>query len=140
VVVDTNVWVSGLLWKGSPWHILRLAEAKDITLFAAVTMLEELERVLHYPRLQPRRLELGLEIAELMAYATSMVTLVELQEVEPVVISDPDDDVFVSCAVAVRAKYLISGNKHLLDLEQWQSIAIVAPHEFLAQEFPHLLD
>ena len=42
VVIDTNIWVSGLLWKGSPWDILRLAEEKKIEAFATATMLEEL--------------------------------------------------------------------------------------------------
>lgn len=140
VVVDTNVWISGLLWKGTPWHILRLAEEKKIEIYATASMLEELETVLHYPRLQPRCLELGLEIVDLMVYATALLSLVKLERIEPVVITDPDDDVFVNCAMAVGAKYLISGNKHLLDLKQCRGIPIVTPHEFLEQEFPALLD
>lgn len=140
VVIDANVWISGLLWKGLPWHVLRLAEENKVEIFATVSMLEELEIVLRYSRLQPRRLELGLEIADLIAYATTLVSMVELERIEPVVTADPDDDVFVNCAVAVGAKYLISGDNHLLALEQWQGIPIVTPHEFLEREFPHLLD
>ena len=137
-VIDTNVWVSGLLWTGPPWQILCLLEQKRIEAFATVSMLQELETVLHYPRLQSRRQELGLEIADLLAYATALVSLVELQRIDPVVLADPDDDVFVNCAVAVRAIYLISGNRHLLDLKQWQGILVVTPQAFLAQEFPHV--
>jgi len=110
-----------------------------VQIWATLSMLEELETVLHYPRLQPRRMELGLRIADLMAYATALVSLIELKRLEPVVIADPDDDVFVNCAMAVGARYLISGDKHLLDLEQWQGIPIVTPHEFLERESPHLL-
>lgn len=139
VVVDTNVCISGLLWKGLPWHVLRLAEEKEIEIWATASMLEELEAVLHYPCLQPRRLELGLEIADLVAYAAALVCLIELERIEPVVAVDPDDDVFVNCALAVRAKYLISGDRHLLDLERWQGIPIVTPREFLEQEFSHLI-
>lgn len=140
VVIDTNVWISGLLWKGPPWQILRLLEQKSIEGFATVSMMQELETVLHYPRLQPRLQELGLTIADLVAYATSLVSLIELEHITPVVLADPDDDVFVNCAMAVRAIYLISGNKHLLDLGQWQDIPIVTPREFLTQALPHLLE
>jgi len=139
VVIDTNVWVSGLLWKGTPWQILRLAEEKKVEIYATTSMLEELETVLQYPRLQPRRLELGLAVVDFTAYATALVSLVELEQIEPVVIADPDDDVFVNCALAVGAKYLISGNQHLLALKQWRGVSIVTPHQFLEQEFPHLL-
>lgn len=127
VVIDTNIWSSGLLWKGLPWHVLRLAEENKVEIVAMLPMLEELETVLYYSRLQPRRLELSLEIADLIAYATTLVSMVELERIEPVVIADPDDDVFVKCAVAAGAKYLIPGDKHLLALEQWQGIPVVTP-------------
>jgi putative PIN family toxin of toxin-antitoxin system len=46
VVIDANVWISGLLWKGLPWHVLRLAEENKVEILATVSMLEELEIVL----------------------------------------------------------------------------------------------
>lgn len=140
VVVDTNVWISGLLWKGLPWCVLRLAEAKEIEIWVTPSMLIELENVLRHARLQQRRLELGLETVEMVAYATALVSLIEVVRIEPVIAVDPDDDVFVSCAMAAGARYLISGDKHLLDLAKWQDISIVTPREFLEQEFPHLLN
>jgi putative PIN family toxin of toxin-antitoxin system len=139
VVVDTNVWISGLFWKGPPWHILRLAEEGRIEIWATVSMLEELEAVLGYPRLQPRRLELGLEIADLMAYAAALVLLADLPRLEPVIAVDPDDDVFVNCAATVGARYLVSGDRHLQELAEWQGIHIVGPQAFLEREFSHLL-
>jgi putative PIN family toxin of toxin-antitoxin system len=98
-------------------------------------MLKELESTLAYPRLQPRLLELKLEIADLLAYVVDSITLIELNQVEAIVKADPDDDVFVNCAAAVGAPYLISGNKHLLNLKQWRSVRIVSPQDFLAREF-----
>lgn len=138
VVIDTNVWISGLLWKGSPWKILRLVEEQKIEAWATTSMLIELETSLAYPRLQPRLIELNLEIIDLLAFAADQVSLIELERIEPVVKDDPDDDVFVSCALAAQARYIISGNKHLLKLERWQEMNVVTPHEFLAREFPEL--
>ena len=34
VVIDTNIWVSGLLWRGAPWRLLRLVEQGEIELWA----------------------------------------------------------------------------------------------------------
>ena len=84
------------IWKGLPWQVLRLAEEEKVQRWATLSMLGELETVLHYPRLQPRRMELGLGIADLIAYATDLVSLIELKRLEPVAIADPDDDVFVN--------------------------------------------
>jgi putative PIN family toxin of toxin-antitoxin system len=139
VVVDTNVWVSGLLWKGLPWRLLRLAEAEKVEIWATPSMLLELETVLRRPQFEARRRELDLETWEIVAYAATLVSLVDLERIEPIVAADPDDDVFVNCALVVGAGYLISGDGHLLDLEEWEGISIVTPREFF-DELPHLLN
>lgn len=48
-----------------------------------------------------------------------------------VVSADPDDDIFVACAVAGQADYIVSGDRHLLDLGQHEGIRIVRPAIFL---------
>lgn len=45
IVIDTNIWVSGLLWRGLPWELLRLADAGQVEICTAPPMLNELERV-----------------------------------------------------------------------------------------------
>ncbi len=136
VVLDTNVWVSGLLWRGAPWQVLCLAEERHITVWATTTIMQEVQDTLHYPRLQPRRLTLGLEVADLMAYTLGLASLVEVTDIPSVVADDPDDDIFLACAQTVAAAYLISGDRHLLALGQYQGLVIVQPHEFLVREFP----
>jgi len=74
IVIDTNIWVSGLLWRGMPWKLLRLAEAGEIELCMAPSMLVELAEVLSYERLQPRLEQLGLTPAELVAYAMNLAS------------------------------------------------------------------
>ena len=68
IVLDTNIWVSGLLWKGLPWRLLRLAEQQKIELCAAAPILTELYEVLSYDRLQPRLQQLSLTREELFPY------------------------------------------------------------------------
>ena len=78
IVLDTNIWISGLLWRGLPWKLLRLAAGRQVEICMAPPMLEELERVLTYPRLQPRLRQLEVSPEELAVYVMDIVVLFEL--------------------------------------------------------------
>jgi putative PIN family toxin of toxin-antitoxin system len=140
VVVDTNIWISGLLWQGTPWNLLRLAEAGQVELCMAPAMLIELAEVLSYERLQPRLAQLDLTPAEVLAYTANLASFFEVPEGDPIVADDPDDDVFLYCAVAAGAEYLVSGDHHLLDLGSYADIPILTVREFLARAFPDQVD
>jgi putative PIN family toxin of toxin-antitoxin system len=132
VVIDTNIWISGLLWRGAPWRLLRQAEQGKIELCVTPPMLSELAVVLSYERLQRRIAQLGSTSEELVAYALSLATVFEAPQGEPIVAADPDDDIFLHCAAAAGASCVVSGDRHLLDLEQYQQIPILSVNEFLA--------
>ena len=136
IVIDTNIWVSGLLWRGMPWKLLRLAEAGEIELCMAPSVLVELAKVLSYERLQPRLEQLGLTPAELVAYAMNLASVFEVPDGAPIVVADPDDDVFLRCAIVADAAYVVSGDNHLLDLDAYADVPILTVRDFLTQEFP----
>jgi putative PIN family toxin of toxin-antitoxin system len=140
IVIDTNIWISGLLWRGLSWNLLRLAEADQVELCMAPAMLVELAEVLSYKRLQPRLEQLDLTSSELLAYAANLASFFEVPEGDPVVTADPDDDVFVHCAVAAGADFIVPGDRHLLDLGHHADIPILAIREFISQAFPDHLD
>lgn len=140
IVIDTNIWVSGLLWREMPWRLLCLAEAGEIELCVAPSMLVELAEVLLYERLQPRLEQLGLLPSELVAYAMSLASVFEVPEGDPIVVADPDDDVFLRCAVAADVTCVISGDHHLLDVGTYAGIPILTIRDFLTQEFPEEAD
>lgn len=136
VVLDTNVWVSGLLWRGAPWRIVRLVEDNRVEVYASAAIITELRHVLSYSRLQPRQREIQQTPDDLVAAVVRLIIPVEPQLVVPVIASDPNDDIFLACALAAGARYLVSGDRHLLDLGQWGDIQIVTVNDFLAQHFP----
>jgi uncharacterized protein len=139
VVLDTNIWISGLLWGGLPWKLLRLAETRQVEICMAPSMLDELERVLAYERLQPRLDQLGLSLEELAAYVIEHVLMFELPPSfhgGPLVASDPDDDMFIRCALVAEAFYIISGDSHLLDLKHYAHIRIAPIRKFFEDLFP----
>ena len=140
VVIDTNVWVSGLLWRGMPWKLLCLAEAGEVELCITPSMLVELAEVLSYERLQPRLEQLGLTPEELVAYALSLASVFEVPEGDPIVVADPDDDIFFRCAIVAGAAYVVSGDHHLLDLGGYAGIPILTVRDFFVKEFPDQID
>ena len=134
IVIDTNIWVSGLLWRGPAWRLLRMAEDGQVEICIAPAMLLELAEVLGYERLQPRLATLGETADELVAFALNVSTPLDVSR-GPVtlVANDPDDDIFLACAVAAGASYVVTADRHLLRMATHEAIPIVSLDEFLNQ-------
>jgi putative PIN family toxin of toxin-antitoxin system len=138
IVIDTNIWISGLLWRGTPCLILQLAAQGEIELCMAPEMLEELYRVLAYERFQPRLDRLGLTPSGLVAYAMNLASIFDVLEGDPIVLADPDDNIFLYCALTAGADYVVSGDRHMLDLGTYEHISILTASDFLDREFPNV--
>jgi uncharacterized protein len=137
IVIDTNIWVSGLLWRGLPWQLLRLAETERVEICMTEVMLEELSEVLRYTRLQSRLQSIGFTSDELITYVSQLATFFESPPISssdaPLVAADPDDDIFIHCALVAGAGYLVSGDHHLLEMQHYAGISILTVHDFFAQ-------
>jgi uncharacterized protein len=132
IVVDTNVYVSGLLWIGLPHDLLSAAETGHLTLVTTPAILEEIREVLARPKFAARMRTLTTSVDELLESLLGSVQIIQEPKVVRVVRSDPDDDKFIACAVAARVRWLISGDTHLLSLRRYKSIRIVTPQQFWA--------
>lgn len=130
VVPDTNVCISGLLWTGIPHKLLQAAETGDLALMTTPTIMEEVQKVLARPKFTRRITALNTSVGELMESLLSIVEVIQEPRIEPVILEDPDDDKFLTCAVASRARWLISGDVHLLTLKRYRNIRIVTPRQF----------
>jgi len=68
---------------------------------------------------------------------TNLSSVFDVPENGPTIVAaDPDDDAFLHCAIAAQAAYVVSGDHHLLDLEEYAGIPILNVREFLDQTFP----
>jgi len=131
LVLDTNVWISALLWTGRPNEILRAGEAKRIILVTSPSILEETRDVLARPKFAPRIAALDTSVGALVESLLTVAEVIEEPVVEPVIDDDPDDDRVLACAVAGKARWIVSGDAHLLALRRHRRTAIVAPTEVL---------
>lgn len=135
-VLDTNIAVAGLLWRGKPYEIFGITLTGKVLCFASDTLLAELERALGYEKLARRIATLHTTIPELLAEYRSIVEIVPAVTISPTVIADPDDDHVLACAITVNADFIVSGDKHLLDLKRHQGIDIVNAGEALRRITP----
>ena len=133
VVADTNIVASGFLWSGPPATILQLAREGRVELFTSRPLLDELLRVLRYPRLARHLARKAVTPEMLVRDFTALVRIVEPVHLEPVILCDPDDDAVLECAVAVKAERIVSGDGDLLREKIFRDIPIVTAATFVAE-------
>ena len=125
LVLDTNIVVAGLLWNGKPRQLLDLAINDIIFLYSSPPLLNELVRTLGYPKFGKRLVGHATTPTILTGQYAALATVVTPAIIPPTVLRDTDDDAVLACALAAKADYIISGDAHLLDLKQYQSIPII---------------
>ncbi|MDT7542311.1 MAG: uncharacterized protein QOE33_2215 [Acidobacteriota bacterium] len=133
VVADTNVVVSGLLWRGNPRRVLDAARDGIIELFTSIALLEELEDVLSRERFALRLEAAKVTPRELVLGYVALATIVEAAPIEPVILADTDDDAVLACALAAQCEVITSGDSHLLDLKQYKEVRILTPSQLSAE-------
>lgn len=129
VVLDTNVFISALGWDGKPEACLEMVLEEDVEGYISPPIVDELRRVMDYPRFDFVRVEKETFLEVVLASFHVVDPEVDMN----VVTDDPDDDMFVECAVAAGAGYIVSGDEHLQELDTVRDIDVVSPGEFLAE-------
>lgn len=133
-VVDTNVIISGSLWDGRPAEVMRQIETGRVEMYLSADILEEIEEVLEQEKLKGPIARSGQSVNMVMNKIYSMASIVNPKVKVRRVKEDPDDNKFLECAVECKADYIISGDKHLLDLGEHGGIKIVLASQFLEHQ------
>lgn len=128
-VIDTNVFVSGVFWKGPPCQVLQAWSGGRFKLIATTSILDEYDRVLgelankynfsNYTRI--------LELVKLNAELVSPVRFTRP------VCRDKDDDKFLSAALGGNAPFLVSGDNDLIAVDGFKGIRVLKAKAFLAE-------
>lgn len=128
VVADTNVFISALMFDGLPGVFLELALSRAFTLVSSSALLIELDEKL--------RGKFGVSDSDARLIRSRLESIAELAEPHftlQVVTDDPDDDRVLECAVAGKADFVVSGDRHLLRLGTYEGISIVTVRQFLSR-------
>jgi len=127
VVLDTNIVVSALLFGGQLERLIELWKEGKILPLCSKEIIDEYLKVLSYPKFQLTEEEISyLLTQEILPW----FEVVEVLNGKPYVETDPEDDKFIWCAIEGKADFIVSGDKHLLELAN-SPVPIVSVKEFL---------
>lgn len=132
-VFDSSVLVSAFLSKsGVSRELLHRAETGSFTICVSEEILDEIQRVLlEYPRIRKRYRYSNEAVAEYVDLLRIVAqVIINLPKIEKVV-RDPNDDMIIACAVKARAEYIVTRDKDLLILKEYEETTILKPEEFL---------
>jgi len=129
VVVDANIFISGIYRGGNPRNVLKTLVDGIGTLFITDEIVDEIEHALKKPKL-------GLTAEEVKGWITEIEKLGEKIVISPKyrvtgICRDPDDNKYLECALAANADYIISGDRDLLDLKEYHKVKIVNARDYL---------
>ena len=127
IVVDTNILFSALGWTGTPHQCVQAARRGRCYSITCAAILNELSEKLQLKRRFDAS-KAAESVTEIRAFSEMVAVPGELR----VVAADPDDDAILECAIKGGAHYVVSGDRHLLSLGQYEGIQIKTATDFLA--------
>jgi len=131
IVLDTNVFVSGVFFSGLPFRILEVWRDGKIQLAVSPEILDEYHRVGEilaedHP---------NIDLEPMLDYVIQNAEVFASPPLPEPVCKDPDDDKFLACALASESTVIVSGDKHLLQVSGYQKIEVLKPRDFLNKYF-----
>lgn len=126
-VFDTNILISGIGWSGRERRLLLLGTLDEYELVISDKILKELVGVLQREKFSEIDSKKIFHFIDLL---TRVCTVVIPEEHHEVIEEDPDDNIVLDCAVEAGAEYIVSGDHHLLDLDEFKSVKIVESTRF----------
>jgi putative PIN family toxin of toxin-antitoxin system len=128
VVLDTNVLVSALLFKGKVSRFVVLWQRGRLAPLLSKETFGELKKVLTYPKFGLDQEDIGGILEdEVLLFFEIVDPVVPIEGVCP----DPNDDPFIACAVSGGAEFVVTGDAQLVGLRQYGTVRFVTPSEFL---------
>lgn len=131
VVLDTNVFVSALGWKGTSREIFKDCIEGSLELFISAEIFDEIKRVLHYPKFKFSQDEISEFLDQILEVGNFVETKVKIEIIK----DDPSDNKFLECAATVNADCVISRDPHILKIKAFEGIKLMSPEDFTKADY-----
>ncbi len=132
IVVDANLFASALIKPDSnPGNILELIKQNEVELVISPSVIKEIKRILLYPKIQKYHQKTAQQLDTFFDDLLIFAWVVEGQAEIDVIQTDPTDNKYLACALEGEADYIVSGDRHLLDLGLYQGSKIIKAKAFL---------
>lgn len=127
IILDTNVLMSGIFFQGLPSKILDLWFDGQISFVVSPEIIDEYNRVAK--RLSKKYPDV--KIMPLLVSALKSAEVIKAESLVAQVCTDIDDDKFIACAISANVKLIISGDKALKAVGEFNGVKIISPSQFL---------
>lgn len=131
ITVDTNVLVSATFWYGASNEIISRVESGKIELLLSKEIIEEFRGVLDYKEIRDKIKNKHLEALKTLDTIICISKIISPIKKIDIIKEDPDDNKILECAFAGNVDYIVTQDKHLLKLKEFEGIKIITPKEFL---------
>jgi putative PIN family toxin of toxin-antitoxin system len=126
ITADSNVWISAVEFGGKPLQLINLARSGEIEIAISEPILDEFTRILrdkfHWEESRLRALRQQVRSFTKMVEPTMKLSVVK---------DDPDDDKIVEAAVESRSEAIITNDKDLLRMKEFQGVQMLKVGAFL---------
>jgi len=132
-VLDTNVYISAVLFGRKPEEIIKRSREGELNLVISEAILKEIAEILG------RKFNWeNWQISETLDEIRGFATLVIPRKAISVIKEDTADNRILECAIEGKVDYIVSGDEHhLLPLKEYQGIEILSATAFLSSALPH---
>ncbi len=128
IVLDTNVLISATFWRGPSNEITLLASKQKISCFTSIEIIEEYARILKRDFKQEDN-EIEEKVNAILLFSQIVKPIIRINAVK----DDPADNKILEAALAANADYIVSGDRHLIKLEEFKETKILKAKQFLEQ-------
>jgi putative PIN family toxin of toxin-antitoxin system len=125
-VFDANILFSATGWQRKPFECAQRARAGEVRVVTCPELIEELAE-----KLEARLHFSADQVAETIADYLGFLQVIQIPKVLMAVPRDPEDNMVLECAIGGEAQYIVSGDKHLLELKEYRDIRIIRAGDFL---------
>lgn len=129
IVIDTNVYISAILFGGNSKKIIDLIIEGKIKNYISLPILKELREKLEEKFKMPKYIVDAI-IEEILNYSEIVLVFGNLKNVS----IDPKDNLIVETGIVGKVNFIISGDHHLLDIKIYKNIKILTPAQFLKEK------
>jgi putative PIN family toxin of toxin-antitoxin system len=127
VVLDANIYISSIFWKGNPRQILERAIKGLDHVYITDEILDEIKGVMCREKFHLEKDEIEHNMKSIEDITNRITPAIRIEGV----CRDADDDKYLGCAIQCNAGYIVSGDGDLLALEEYRGIKIVNAKEYL---------
>jgi putative PIN family toxin of toxin-antitoxin system len=127
IVLDANIFISAFFWGGNPRMVLERAIAGIDELFITKEILDAINDVIIRPKFHVDENEINYFMNSIEEIVNKIVPKRRINNGS----RDKTDNKYIECGIAAHVDYIISGDIHLLEIEEYENIKIITAKEYL---------